>query len=282
MGGLALSALALFCILLPGLVLQFRYYQKATKWDATGTVDIGSARSILLAVLFSLPIHAVWSVIVVWLDRGFYPVGQIDFATLVAIIQGNGIPNSSTLHEQLTGPLLWKINAYIWSQAVVAYFFGGILAKVAVLLKRDKSISLGSQGALWHRLFRYVSDNPDWIEVTVTVCLGNKTYLYNGILFKYELTADGSLRYLDLEGTSRKNIDGIGGDDDAYEMPGEHFIIDCKNVETLDIDYFYEDKAPQERPKIRIRETLKAATRMTFWEIKQRSIELINSAARRK
>ena len=67
---------------------------------------------------------------------------------------------------------------------------------------------------------------------------GRSGWGYYGIL-QQELTADGNLRYLDLQGASRKLLGDSGDDIEPYEMPGEHFVIDCKNVETIDIDYFW-------------------------------------------
>lgn len=239
MSGLAFSALTIFCILLPGFVFQFSYYRSAATGDATGAVDLGSAKSLVLAVLFVIPVHTLWVGLIWLIDRNIAPIGTVDFVDLLPIFLGEPLTDTSTLHANVNAWLLLKVTVFTSSQSAFAVLAGAYVAKLARMIDWPKRLALGSDGAIWHKRLEYVDGNPDWTIVSVTLTLGKETYLYYGILEEYQLTPTGELKYLVFKGAARRNIAETDENRGPHELPGEYFVLSCKNVETVDIDYFW-------------------------------------------
>lgn len=237
MSGLVFSTLALFCALIPGFVFQFIYYRVTAQSETTGRVEVTSVKPLVLAVLFSLPTHALWIGAITLISDHIAPIDVVDFRDLLPILLGEPLASSSTLAARLDGSLILNVALYISSQAAFALVVGYQLAHWGDRNGWAKSRALSSDGALWHRLFAYPDEEPDGIVVSATVTLGKETYLYFGLLKEYRLTPTGELKNLVLEFASRRTISKP--EEPTYDLPGEYFVLNCKNIETVDIDYFW-------------------------------------------
>jgi hypothetical protein len=86
--GLAFSTLAIFCILIPGFLYQFIFYRVTSGGAASGKIELGAAKPIVIAVLVSLPLHAVWVGSITLIDRYIVPIGTVNFYELIPLMQG--------------------------------------------------------------------------------------------------------------------------------------------------------------------------------------------------
>ena len=254
MSGIAFSTLAIFCALIPGFAYQFSYYRTTAHSETGGQVDLGSAKSVVIAVLISLPIHALWVGSIGFIDERLIPIGRVNFSDVLPILQGEAIPEGSSLASQIDGLLLLKVSTYLVTQSLVAMLFGFSIAKLSDYLGWGRLRALATDGAIWHTKLAYPENDPDGIIVSVTVSLGDITYLYYGLLDEYHLTPSGELKYLVLLGAARRNM--AAPEEDAYILPGEYFVIDCRGISTIDVDYFWmspTDEQDEESDYIEIR-----------------------------
>ncbi len=229
MSGLVLSAVVLLAILLPGLLVQISFNRATSRWDATYTFDPGTVQALLFAIPLSLPFHAVWGALVAIADT-LFATGTLNYAMLLAALD-----TPSRAPDTIGVTLLWQLSAYVWSQVLVAFFVGPSIALFLQQRGWDKYIALTSKAGSWHARLRYPPDDPAGIILSLTVDLGQKTYLYFGLLKDYEVTPDGKLARVELEGAKRRPVD----DGTTYDIPGEVLVVDCADVRTLDIDYLY-------------------------------------------
>lgn len=231
MSGLVLSAVVLLAVLSPGLLVQISFNRATTRWDATYAFDPGTLQAVLLAIPLSLPFHAVWGTLIALVDR-LFGTGALDYPALLAVLD---TPSRAADAVAVDVELLWQLSAYVWSQALVAFLVG---PSIALLLQQngwDKYMALTSKAGSWHARLRYPPDDPAGIVLSLTVDLGQQTYLYYGLLKDYEVTPDGRLARVELEGAKRRPVEG----GTAYDIPGEVLLVDCAEVRTIDVDCLY-------------------------------------------
>lgn len=263
MSGLALSSLILIGLIVPGLVFHYRYYQTiAQDWKFTGSVDTSFPRAIVFALLFAVPTHAVWVLVInsVPTDWG---LPAVDFHVLLRLLQGASIEPGNAFHEQLNRSLLLYVAAYFLSQTFFGFLSGGWLAALAERFGWSKKVALSSATGIWHRLLRYMSDEeygfpglkegdpPSGVIISVAITVGEKPYIYIGFLTDYWI--DPGTRRLDrvlLRFPVRKPILD-NGSAEPHEIVGEYLMVECANAETVDIDYFWlepQDEEDERKP----------------------------------
>ena len=229
MSGLVLSAVVLLAVLLPGLLVQISFNRATSRWDATYTFDPGTVQAVLFAIPLSLPFHAAWGTLIAIADA-LFGTGTLNYAMLLAALD-----TPSHAPDTIGVQLLWQLSSYVWSQALVAFFIGPLIALFLQRNEWDKYIALTSKAGNWHARLRYPPDDPAGIILSLTVNLGQETFLYYGLLRDYEVTPEGRLAHVELEGAKRRPVDG----GTVYDIPGEVLLVDCVDVRTIDIDYLY-------------------------------------------
>ncbi|MDJ0939823.1 MAG: hypothetical protein QNJ00_08655 [Woeseiaceae bacterium] len=264
MSNLAFSSLIIFCLLLPGIIFDYRYNKGASGWSATSAITATVPRALLWGVVYGLPAHTVW----IWFADVLAtatPILPIDFEVVFALLLGIDMPNGTSLYGQLNDSLPISFSFYVLSQVAAAFFLGGYIADLLDGTDWSKNVALRSPSAAWHRLFAYPSDELgepakiDGILLSLTVTVGSVTYLYSGFLWDYFVSAQtGKLERVILRNTQRRimsrdagepvpgsgeaetgEVDAKGINNDSYQTPGEFMVIECANVETFDVDYFY-------------------------------------------
>lgn len=239
MGGLAFSALTILCFLIPGFIFHSRYYGSAAEnFEISDTIDTSAIRALVMAVLFALPLHAVWGYLISQISACCWPIGEVNYREIVPLLVGEGLPNDSRTYTELNDSLIFKASLYVWSQSLFAFFAGNLLARTMKELKWDERIALRSKGAFWHASLHRPENDPDGIIVSISVELGDAAYVYYGLLDEYHLTADGDLERVVLAGALRRPLED-DNEEQAYEIPGELLIVDCTMAKTVDIDYFW-------------------------------------------
>ena len=249
MNGFAFSALAIFCLLLPGFIFHFQYSRSAAaSWTVSNKIDTATSRALIVAVLFCLPLHALWGTFAGLLNWVGIPLGNIDYRAVLALLAG-AAPSADADEAGLAGAvLLWKLSAYLGTQCVAATLIGSWLAGFAKRSGFARRVAESGQGAFWHKKLTHLpegeTDIPELergVVLSLTVPIAGQTMLYYGLLREYLLDDAGRLDRVVLEGAARRPL-GVRGDDHVYQIPGELFVVDCRNVDTLDIDYFWLDE----------------------------------------
>ena len=162
---------------------------------------------------------------------------RIDLYSIYSLAIGKEILSGSPFIETLDDGALWRFTRYILAQTLVAFIAGTLLAKAAERIGWGKRVALASPSGHWHEAFLYAPERPDGIIVSLTVSLSGRTYLYYGFLHDY--VADpltGQLARVFLRYASRREM-GSGADKKVYDLPGEVFIVECGDVQTIVVDY---------------------------------------------
>lgn len=252
MSGIALSSLLLLCVLIPGLVCLHVYLREiAGAKGGNPTVEITAWKTLVTAVLVSIAFHVAWGVslsLVQWLISVVSPSEvplAVDYRTILKLIGGDTriVATAAVSIGTLVG-----FSVYLWSQFVAAVWLGTEIANQMLGADGARDHWLSDDGAMWHRLFKFPEGNPYLILVTVTVSYPEATYLYIGGLEHYELTPNGMLRYLHLRAAYRRQLADDGDDAEYYEIPGDELVIDCENVQTVDVEYFYDVDSEADAP----------------------------------
>ena len=251
MTNLALSAVVIVCLLVPGLVFQAFYYKFQKGADSRGNVEVAALTQLLIALAFSIPTHALWAGgIDLFASLGWISI-RVDFGTVFQLMRGGEAKLSDAFLGSLSSRLLAYLSSYLLSQAAFGYVAAFAINKVLDAPFFRKNRALSAEGAVWLRVLTYPEGDPDFLMVSVTLPMASETYLYFGILESYSLTSDGDLRYMVLEGAARRRMGARSRDEETYFLPGERFVLNCRSVETIDVDYFWiDDEAPIENQEL--------------------------------
>lgn len=248
----ALPAVVLFLVLLPGFVVRSRFKRaERTSLDYSpfGTV-------VTEAVLWACLLHALW-LGAAWLLLG----RELRLDVLMKLISSDRVGQ------------LEAIDAAARHGGWVLQYFGSLLAcaHVAPLLARraitrwrlDRAGSplaplLRFHGAPWYYLLTGadfpVDRQPDLIAVSAVVEIADTAVLYTGILDDFFLDPDGRLDRLVLRQVMRRPLDAdkLPGpttiDDDLarfYPVDGDSFVLRYAEAITLNVQYikFKQDEA---------------------------------------
>ena len=207
--------------------------------------------SLLWAIVVSALIHGS----LVWiLYKTDFP--NPDFEAFLLIIGGYGESDGSNLEAiRNVAANFGYVTGYIAATYVVAWILGFVARRIIDSGEWDIYFPLLRISDPWRYLFLGADQEviPDLTIISATVQLGEKTFLYVGVLDHYQYFKDGRLNYLRLIGAQRRlieddketdedNVEGIPSaysSDRFYELDGEYFILFCSEVQTLNIDYIY-------------------------------------------
>lgn len=249
MEGLALSAVVLVALSVPGSIVYYRYLRVSATWEISGANELQTVQLVVAGLMVSLVFHALWGVT---LDLTPFPVNyEAVFAVLMESDDGLDEVTSNSL-------FLVQASGYFFSQCAAAWILGSVIGRLAED-KTDwsKSIALNSNGGVWHRLFRYPSEQGDKFHgpiVTLAHSEAGRSYLYQGVLFEYQLDPTGKLVRIVLTAAYRRDFpvgatDLKNQDQDHHweSMSGERFVVNCESVDTLEVDYIWLKKKPDQK-----------------------------------
>jgi hypothetical protein len=261
---LALPALIIFALLLPGIIYRYTYARGPWSWanpTSLRTISDELAYSVILAV----GLHSVW----VSLSRalGYY----VDFAALIAFLSGNFGKDSSLL--------LPSIAAFAAHQASVATYFLSIYAGSATLgilshaVVRLTGLDLRTRSLRFENQWYYLLTGevlgfangipfdqlPSGVYVSAIIDQGKESILYWGIVEDFSFDAEGELDRLilslahrrplhsDRESTDPTRTMPIDSripnrpdeDERYYEIRGDYLVIRYADVRTINLEYFW-------------------------------------------
>lgn len=229
-------------LVLPGF-LFYRAYRIAEAASPDAPVLPGVTAAFLWSLSAALFLHLGASQLVDW----FTP-WRVDYAQVLFLLSGafaNGEQLSAALGS--VAARRWEIGVYLILTCFGSYCLGRAAFWAARRTGLEAAIVAGGVGEYWHSLFSGTfyqthSDisegRPDLVNVAATIELGGEVYVYEGIIERYVVEEDGKLDRLLLSNVTRWRV-ANGVVQDEFSMPGEYFSLDCRNIQTLDVDYFY-------------------------------------------
>lgn len=241
---LALPALVVFVILLPGFIARSRHKQAerlSLDYSPFGAV-------VSEAVVWALALHLSW-LGAVWLLAGRVLRAEV----LFQLLSSDAAAQSHAL--QAVAADMAPIGGYFAS--LVAFAHLGPTAWRALVVR----FGLDRVGAPASRLFRFheapwyyllsgadfePGNRPDFIAVSAIVDVATRPMLYTGILDDYFVDRDGQLDRLILQDVMRRPLDAdkpgagattVPGESRFYRVDGDYFVLRYAEAITLNIEY---------------------------------------------
>ncbi|MDQ6877285.1 MAG: hypothetical protein M3082_06230 [Candidatus Dormibacteraeota bacterium] len=249
----ALPALVLFLVLLPGFVVRSRF-----KRAERASLDYSPFGQVVTeAVLWAGVLHAVW----LWAcDHLVGYVLKPD--VLMRLLSADPVGQSLAAGEVAKA---WTpISGYFASLFAAAYLLPAAVRYGITALRLDRtghplSPLCRFNRAPWYYLLTGAdfekSEAPDLIAVSAVVDAAGAPVLYNGFLDDFYLAEDGTLDRMILQGVTRRPFDadknangGTSSADRFYPVDGDYFVLRYSEAITLNVEYIkLSDPRPGQR-----------------------------------
>lgn len=243
---IALPALVVFVILLPGFIARSRHKQAerlSLDYSPFGAV-------VSEAVVWALALHLLW-LGTAWLVAGRVLRPEV----LFQLLSSDAAAQSRAL--QALAAQMAPVAAYFASLIAFAQFGPTAWRALIVRFGLDR---IGSRGSRWLRFdeapWYYLlsgadfpaANRPDFIAVSAIVDVAGRPMLYTGILDDYFIDRDGQLDRLILQDVMRRPLDADKPRSDSaaaatvagerfYRVDGDYFVLRYAEAITLNIEY---------------------------------------------
>lgn len=240
---LALPALVVFVVLLPGFIARSRI--KRAERLSLDYSPFGQVVS--EAIVWAGAMHVVW----IWITG---LIGPKEFRSDIALelLAADSEVQAKAL-EAVAVYSSW-ITAYFGSLFLIAFLAPSIVRSLITHYRLDRVNSrlsgvLRFSGAPWYYLlsgadFGKKEDTPDLIAVSSIVNVSGNPYLYTGVLDDYFIDQEGNLDRLVLQEVMRRPLDAdktAEGPDQGFErfypIDGDYFVLRYSEAITLNIQY---------------------------------------------
>jgi hypothetical protein len=231
----ALPALALFLAIVPGIAARRAYASGRFPREVS---EQGGLQELATYLLFAVPIDAFAHVFF----RGWVQLPSFaEVFRLVAGEFGTGQPGDLGL---ALAKLDWPAITVVYLVTTIAAFLLGSFLRRLVWASR------------WDIRFEYLRMHSDWFYLLqgrlpgiprhvmtwadVLVDHEDKTRLYRGLVWKFELQNDGSIRELILIHPMRfsRKSDGSSPGENAWRgIPGSRFVLLGSKIQNLNLQY---------------------------------------------
>lgn len=251
----ALPAVLLFLVVLPGFIARARY--KRVEQVSLDYSPFGEAAA--SAVVCAGLLHAAWLTIAYfgW-DR------VLDLQVLIGLLSPS--PALQELAARRVAADQAAVIAYFSSILLLPYFLAPAFRALIARLHLDRgrlAPLFKFHRAPWYYLFTAAdaAQPPDLVMVAAIVDIGKQPYLYQGVLSEYFLAPDGSLDRMVLRNVQRRRLEqdkpagpGLAGrpgapDGDTpaqpegnaasgerfYSIDGTYFVLRYAEVVTLNV-----------------------------------------------
>jgi hypothetical protein len=241
---LALPALVVFILLLPGFIARSRHKQAerlSLDYSPFGAV-------VSEAVVWALALHLLWLGLS-WLLAGRVLMPLVLFQLLSSDAGAQGRALQAVAADMAT------IGGYFASLIAFAHLGPTALRALIVRFGLDRvgspvSRLLRFHEAPWYYLLSGADfapgKRPDFIAVSAIVEVADRPMLYTGILDDYFVDRDGQLDRLILQDVMRRPLDAdkpgaglaaVPGESRFYRVDGDYFVLRYAEAITLNIEY---------------------------------------------
>lgn len=236
----ALSAIVVFLILLPGFAFRARY----RRVERTSLDYAPFGQIVLDGALFAFALHVVWLAIADWgFDRTVHLPSLLGLLSSNPNLQPDAIARIDTQRG-------W-IAAYFISITVFAFVAAQALRAAITRFGLDRL------DRRWHAIFRFeapwyylltgqdAAQPPDLVVVSAVVNFGEAPILYLGVLNAFYVNTDGTLDRIVLRDAQRRPFDlalpdrSASADDESFHpIEGDYFVLRYAEIVTLNVRYF--------------------------------------------
>lgn len=235
----ALPALIVFFVLLPGLIARAQF-----KLVEDSSLDYSPfGRVVLTAVLLAALGHFIWLTISYFLfDR------WLDTSVFLKLLSSG--PNESGAIDAAASTSSW-VTIYFVTLFAASYLIPTVLQVVVRRCRLDRHNSTFSwlfrfHQAPWYYLLTGADfdekSRPDFIIVSAVVPIGNRSWIYSGMLDEFFVDKNGVLDRLILQQVTRRPLNKSSINDqesssEYFEIAGDYFVLRYKETITLNIEY---------------------------------------------
>ncbi|HZH43463.1 MAG TPA: hypothetical protein VEY50_05220 [Lysobacter sp.] len=231
--GLGLSALVALLLLLPGIAFVLGLTRLHSPASPVTPFDQHFSLGLILALVAAIGLHAA-GLAIAELGHRLLKVPGPATAQALALLAGQlNVPEAQAALVSLER---YPIRIAIYLLALVGAGFQAGRLLNPHLKSRDT--------ASWSGILNQ-QDGVEFVVLTAEVNHGGKTYLYSGFLADYRIGRDGVLeRVVFRDYAARRLLDddqlaGGEGMDAWTEIPGEAFVLQTRDVKTVNVAYYY-------------------------------------------
>lgn len=228
---IAVQALAIFLLALPGIILR-KTYRRGTFHEAP-RASRPIAEEIAYSLVLACILHAAWAGIA---DLFFWPV-DLEAATLLLLGQYG---HDSSLLPNVVGSLTshpYRILTYFVSLCVLAYGLGYISHVVVRWRHWDERWSLFRFDHPWHYLLSAIPGDYDLVFVSFVMDTSDGSFLYVGILDSYHFKGS-EINLFVVSDAARRRLDSSPSDskqEGYYLIEVDHLCIKYSEVKDVGV-----------------------------------------------
>ena len=239
---LALPALVVFILLLPGFIARSRI-----KRVERATLDYSPFGQVVSeAVAWALVLHLVWVGLLPWLT-------PMALRPDVVLRLFSAEPAAQTWALEAVAAQAGWVTLYFSSLLAFAYLGPMAFRRWVSRRRLDRhDAPLGQlfrfSGAPWYYLLSsadfHADDVPDFVSISAIVDVSGQPYLYIGLLEDYFLNQDGDLDRVILQQVMRRPLakdkpEGSSARDLSrfYPVDGDYFVLRYSEMRTLNVEY---------------------------------------------
>lgn len=236
---LALPALVVFVLLLPGFVARSRF--KRAERTVLDYSPFGQV--VTEALVWAAALHGLWLAAAATQDQ------RLRLDVLLRLLSSDSAGQASAI--TFVGARSAAVLLYLGSMLGAAYVVPTLARMAVSRLRLDRAGARFStlfrfHGAPWYYLLTGADfdahDVPDLISVSAIVDVAGEAFLYTGVLADFYLDPDGRLDRLVLESVMRRPL---ARDKEAasapaqrfYPVDGDYFVLRYAETVTLNIQY---------------------------------------------
>jgi hypothetical protein len=240
----ALPALVVFVVLLPGFILRSRF--KRAERTSLDYSPFGQV--VTEAILWTCALHAIWLLFSYW----FFHL-KLDVSALLRLLSSDGSSQAKAIDSIAESSK--RVAAYFATLLLASYLLPQLARYLITRHGLDRyDAPLGFlfrfHQAPWYYLLTgadfSIDDKPDFISVSAVVNVAGEAVLYTGILDEFFVDAEGKLDRLVLQQVMRRPIkaDKSSSSPDEmdrlsrfYSIDGDYFVLRYDEAITLNLQY---------------------------------------------
>jgi hypothetical protein len=245
---LAFSALLLFALVLPGIIVRYTYTRGARSWIIPPSTQ-SLPDQIAYSFIGALILHMVWASLIS-LCSGIFQ-HRISLESILMLLLGTYGEDNERFPAVLNSiaGFPYQVTFYFLSLYLFSAILGYAAHETVRRQKWDRKYPLIRYDNPWFYFLtgealefaEYNLPKPDGVYLTAVVQQGQEDYLYRGIVDQFAFDKDGNLDRVLLIGAHRRLLSK--DDQKDYDIRGHFFILKYSEMHTINLEYVYKDAA---------------------------------------